>query len=72
MGPIVRPLPLHAPRHRIGLASGVFKASRQTGGNAVSLHIPFVVIAASYAAGTALALAGHRRYPQHHLTPNAS
>jgi MFS transporter, DHA2 family, methylenomycin A resistance protein len=73
-----------APGHRVGLASGVFNASRQTGGavgvavlgallvaggNSVSLHIPFVAIAGSYGAGMALALAGHRHSPQHHLTP---
>lgn len=70
-----------APHHRVGLASGVCNASRQTGGalgvavlgallvaggGAVSLHVAFVATAACYAAGAALALAGHR----HTRTPS--
>jgi DHA2 family methylenomycin A resistance protein-like MFS transporter len=65
----------HAPRHRIGLASGVFNASRQTGGafgiavlgallgagrSPVSLHVAFVAIAGCYGAAIALAIAGRR------------
>ena len=61
----------HAPRHRIGLASGGFNASRQTGGalgvavlgallagrsGYVSLHAAFLAIAGAYAGGVALAL----------------
>ncbi len=65
----------HAPRHRIGLASGVFNASRQTGGafgiavlgallgagrSPVSLHVAFLAIAGCYGAAIALAIAGRR------------
>ena len=64
-----------APRDRLGLTSGVFMASRQTGGalgvavlgallvsggSFVSLRAAFVATAAAYAAGVALALIGHR------------
>lgn len=66
----------HAPRDRIGLASGVFNASRETGGAlgvAVlgallvrggghdSLHAPFLTTTGAYATGIALALTGRRR-----------
>jgi MFS transporter, DHA2 family, methylenomycin A resistance protein len=66
----------HAPRPRIGLASGVFNASRQTGGafgvavlgglvvagsHSISLHVAFVATAGAYAAGIALAVAGRGR-----------
>jgi MFS transporter, DHA2 family, methylenomycin A resistance protein len=64
-----------APQDRVGLTSGVFIASRQTGGalgvavlgallvsggSSVSLGAPFVAIAAAYATGVALALSGQR------------
>jgi DHA2 family methylenomycin A resistance protein-like MFS transporter len=63
----------HAPAHRVGLASGVFNASRQTGGafgvallgsllvvgGGVSLHIAFAAAAIAYAVGALVALGHH-------------
>jgi MFS transporter, DHA2 family, methylenomycin A resistance protein len=66
----------HAPRQRVGLASGVFNASRQTGGalgvavlgalltagnGHLALDAPFLAAACVYAGGIALALTGWRR-----------
>ena len=63
-----------APHHRVGLAAGVLNAARQTGGalgvaalgallhvdGTLELHVAFVAIAAAYAIGVVLAVAGRR------------
>jgi DHA2 family methylenomycin A resistance protein-like MFS transporter len=66
----------HAPRDRVGLASGVFNACRQTGGalgvavlgallaggsGYVSLDAAFLTTAGAYVGGVGLALTGRRR-----------
>jgi DHA2 family methylenomycin A resistance protein-like MFS transporter len=66
----------HAPRDRVGLASGVFNACRQTGGalgvavlgallaggsGYVSLDPAFLTTAGAYVGGVGLALTGRRR-----------